>query len=45
MTVKVFLGDVEVDEVTFTEEVDAVEFASELQDRGYKVRLQQQYNR
>lgn len=37
--VKVYSGDVEIDEKDFYSEDDAMSFASECQDEGFKVRL------
>ena len=39
MTVRVYSGNVLVDEQTFPNEALAVAFASEMQDQGFKVRL------
>jgi len=39
MTVRVYVGNVVFDEVTFDDEQKAIDFASEHQDNGLKVRF------
>ena len=39
MTVRVYVGKVVFDEVIFDNEASAIEFASEQQDNGIKVRI------
>jgi hypothetical protein len=39
MTVRIYAGNVFLEEVNFDSENEAEQFASEMQDRGYKVRF------
>ena len=41
MTVKVFSGECMIDEQEFVSEDKAIDFASEQQDNGFKVRLEE----